>query len=285
MIDMLKGLYSVQLLCKTLGCSRSGYYDWIAIGRPEHKAFDRTSNELVKAMNRVDNRWGIRQIRMQIKAAYGICLTNTTVYRYMRINGIQSIVRRKTHAYPKVDHHDIPNLLQRDFNTDSSNMKWSIDITYLFCKDGLSYLCAIKDMHDKSIVSWKISRYIDHFLVMDTLNQAIESVPYEQRQDLILHSDQGWHFTIPTYRKRLEENFITQSISAKGSSVDNSPIESFFSALKTECIYLQKNLYLNNLEAIVKEFMFYYNNQRLQEKIKELAPLRYREQVLSTLFI
>jgi len=222
---------------------------------------------------------------MQIKTAYGLCLRNATVYRYMRINGIQSIVRRKTHAYPKVDHHDIPNLLHRDFTTDSSNKKWSIDITYLFCRDGLAYLCAIKDMHDKSIVSWRLSRFIDHKLVMDTLNQAIESVPYEQRRHLILHSDQGWHFTHPVYQQRLIDNHITQSISAKGSSVDNCPIESFFSALKTECIYLHKNLYLKNLDTIVKEYMFYYNNQRLQEKIKELAPITFRKQVLSTLFI
>jgi transposase InsO family protein len=31
--------------------------------------------------------------------------------------------------------------------------------------------------------------------------------------------------------------------------------------------------------------MFYYNNQRLQEKIKELAPIQFRKQVLSALFI
>ena len=282
---MLRKRYSVQLLCNTLGCSRSGYYDWISSGRPQHKAFDKSINDLITKMYQIDDRWGIRQIRMQIKTAYGLCLTNATVYRCMRINGIQSIVRRKTHAYPKVDHHDIPNLLHRDFTTDFSNRKWSIDITYLFCRDGLSYLCAIKDMHDKSIVSWRLSRFIDHKLVMDTLDQAIDTVPLEQRQELILHSDQGWHFTHTIYRQRLIDSHIIQSISAKGSSVDNCPIESFFSALKTECIYLHKNLYLKNLEAIVKEYMFYYNNQRLQEKIKELTPIQFRKQVLSALFI
>jgi transposase InsO family protein len=275
----------VKLLCNTLGCSRSGYYDWIKLGRPQYKAFDEVINDLVMGMYNKDNRWGIRQIRMQIKTAYGLCLTNKTVYRYMRINGVQSIIRRKTHRYPKVDHHDIPNLLHRDFNTDASNKKWSIDISYLFCKDGLSYICAIKDMYDKSIIAWSISRFIDHKLVMDTLNQAIESVSYEQRQELILHSDQGWHFTHYVYRKTLERNSITQSISAKGSSVDNAPIESFFSALKTECIYLHTKLYTHNVEAIVKEYVFYYNYKRLQEKTKELAPLHFRNQVLSTLFI
>ena len=231
-----------------------------------------------------DSRWGIRSIRMHIKAAYGLCLTNKTVYRYMQINGIKSIIRRKIHGYPKIEHHKIPNLLHRDFNTDKPNKKWSIDITYIFCRDGLKYLCAIKDMYDKSIVSWTLSKFIDHKLVLDALQQSIEKVPYEQRAELILHSDQGWHFTHPTYKKILIDSDIIQSISAKGSSVDNAPIESFFSAFKTECIYLQDNLYTKNVEFIVSEYIYYYNNIRLQEKIKELAPLHFREQALVSLF-
>jgi len=282
---MLKKRYSVQLLCKTLKCSRSGYYDWIRLGRPKYKAFDEETNELIKEMYQKDNRWGIRQLRMQIKTAYGLCLTNKTVYRYMKINGIASIIRRKTHRYSKVAHHTIPNLLQRDFNTDAPNKKWSIDISYLFCKNGLSYICAIKDMYDKSIVSWKISRFIDLRLVLDTVKQSISKVPYHQRKELIIHSDQGWHFTNDQYQKLLSNHHIIQSISSKGSSVDNVPIESFFSALKTECIYLQNHLVTNNLESIVKDYIYYYNNERLQEKIKELAPIQFRNQVLSTLFI
>lgn len=282
---MLRERYSVQLLCNTLGCSRSGYYDWIKLGRPKHKAFDKAINDMVMERYNKDNRWGIESIRMQIKKVYGVCLTNKTVYRYMRINGVQSIIRKKTKKYSKVPHHDIPNLLQRDFNTDKPNKKWSIDISYLFCKDGLSYICAIKDMYDKSIVSWTISKFIDLNLVLDSVKQSIEHIPYEQRHKLILHSDQGWHFTNPYYKKLLIDNEITQSMSAKGSSVDNAPIESFFSALKTECIYLQENLYTYNVKAIVKEYIFYYNNERLQKKIKELAPFQFRKQVLSTLFI
>ncbi|MBI9009001.1 MAG: IS3 family transposase [Tenericutes bacterium] len=282
---MLRERYSVQLLCNILNCSRSGYYDWIKLGRPKYKAYDKAINNMVMKMYKKDDRWGIESIRMQIKKVYGVCLTNKTVYRYMRINGVQSIIRKKTKRYSKVPHHNIPNLLQRNFNTNRPNRKWSIDISYLFCKDGLSYICAIKDMCDKSIVSWSISRFIDHKLVMDTLDQAIESVPYELRQELILHSDQGWHFTHDVYKSTLKRNEITQSISAKGSSVDNAPIESFFSALKTECIYLQSKLYTYNVEAIVKEYIFYYNNERLQKKIKELAPLQFRKQVLCTLFI
>ena len=118
----------------------------------------------------------------------------------------------------------------------------------------------------------------------DTLNDAIAKVPYEQRNELILHSDQGWHFTHKVYRQTLLDNGITQSISRKGSSVDNAPIESFFAIIKTECIYLEENLYTENLDFIVAEYIYYYNNNRLQQKIKELAPLQFREQALMSLF-
>ena len=58
--------------------------------------------------------------------------------------------------------------------------------------------------------------------------------------------------------------------------MDNVPIESFFSALKTECIYLKEDLRVNEIDSIVKDYIEYYNNERYQEKLKELAPLEFR---------
>ena len=130
-------------------------------------------------------------------------------------------------------------------------------------------------------MAYNVSNFIDLRLVLDTVKQAIELVPFNQRKNLILHSDQGWHFTNWQYVKLLKENKIQQSISSKGSSVDNVPIESFFSILKSECIYLKQNLQKEEIEEVVKNFIKYYNNERLQEKIQELAPMQFRKQVLA----
>ena len=281
---MLRGKYSVNILCKVLECSKSGYYDWIKLGRPENKAFKESTNELVVKMHEKNKTWGIRQIRMQIKKIYGLIVTNFTVYRYMRLNDIQSITRKKTHRYSKLPHHQIPNLLQRNFTTFCSNCKWSIDISYIFATDGVKYLCAIKDMYDKSIISYKISKTLDLEFVLNTVQQAVNIVPFEQRRNLILHSDQGWHFTNMVYQKLLADNNIIQSISAKGSSVDNVPIESFFSTLKSECLYLIKNLKVKDIDETIDKFIEYYNNERLQEKIKELTPFEFRELTLNSVF-
>ena len=281
---MLRGKYSVNILCKVLECSKSGYYDWIKLGRPENKAFKESTNELVVKMHEKNKTWGIRQIRMQIKKIYSLIVTNFAVYRYMRLNDIQSITRKKTHRYSKLPHHQIPNLLQRNFTTFCSNCKWSIDISYIFATDGVKYLCAIKDMYDKSIISYKISKTLDLPFVLNTVQQAVNMVPLEQRRNLILHSDQGFHFTNIVYQKLLSDNNIIQSISAKGSSVDNVPIESFFSTLKSECLYLIKNLKVKDIDETIDKFIEYYNNERLQEKIKELTPFEYRELTLNSVF-
>ena len=281
---MLRNKYSVNTLCKMLECSKSGYYDWIKLGRPKNKAFNESTNEIVVKMHEKNKTWGIRQIRMQIKKIYGLLVTNFAVYRYMRLNDIQSITRKKIHRYSKLPHHQIPNLLQRNFTTFCSNCKWSIDISYIFATDGVKYLCAIKDMYDKSIIAYTISKTLDLPFVLNTVQQAVNLVPWEQRKNLILHSDQGFHFTNIVYQKLLADNNIIQSISAKGSSVDNVPIESFFSTLKSECIYLIKNLKVKDIDETIDKFIEYYNNERLQEKIKELTPFEFRELTLNSVF-
>ena len=281
---MLRNKYSVNTLCKMLECSKSGYYDWIKLGRPKNKAFNESTNVIVVKMHEKNKTWGIRQIRMQIKKIYGLLVTNFAVYRYMRLNDIQSITRKKTHRYSKLPHHQIPNLLQRNFTTFCSNCKWSIDISYIFATDGVKYLCAIKDMYDKSIIAYTISKTLDLPFVLNTVQQAVNLVPWEQRKNLILHSDQGFHFTNIVYQKLLADNNIIQSISAKGSSVDNVPIESFFSTLKSECIYLIKNLKVKDIDETIDKFIEYYNNERLQEKIKELTPFEFRELTLNSVF-
>lgn len=277
---MLKEKHSIIMLCRILKCSKSGYYDWIKLGRPEHKSFSEELNNIIIEMHHKNKTWGIREIKLQIKKAYSLALTNKTVYRYMKLNELHSVTRRKIHSYPKTEHHKIPNLLHRNFNTNKPNEKWSIDISYLFLKDGIKYLCAIKDMCDKSIVSNKISSFINLNLVLDTVREAIKVTPKRKRKGLIMHSDQGWHFTNSKYQELLKKNNILQSMSSKGSCVDNVPIESFFSILKSECIYLRNDLTKNNIDSIVENFINYYNKERLQEKLKGLSPNEYRRQAL-----
>ena len=280
MIECLKDRYPIAKLCRVLQCSRNGYYSWINLGRPDYKSFDSSINQIVFEQYTKDNRQGIRRLRMNIKKVYGICLTNGTVYRYMRLNRVQSIIRKKRHKYGKLAHHHIPNLLQRDFSTTRPNQKWSIDISYLFPVGKKLYICAIKDLYDKSIIAFTLSRRNDNRIVLDTLGQAFANVSSNLRQNLILHSDQGYQFTSGQYSETLKQNNTIHSVSYKGSCVDNVPIESWFSALKTESVYLFKHLTEERMIQVVSDYVIYYNEERFQEQLKELTPIQYRQLAL-----
>lgn len=232
---------------------------------------------MVLEINQKDKLLGIRRIRIGIKKVYGSVLTNSTVYRYMRLNSVQSIIRKKKKKYLKVKHHQIPNLLQRDFSTTGPNQKWSIDVSYLYPISKKLYICALKDLYDKSIIAYTLSRFNDNSLVLNTIDKAFKTVPLVQRSTLILHSDQGYQFTSYRYRQVLIRNQVTHSVSYKGSCADNVPIESWFSALKSESIYLYQHLSEERMIQIVQAYIKYYNEERFQEQLKELTPIQYRQ--------
>ena len=52
--------------------------------------------------------------------------------------------------------------------------------------------------------------------------------------NVLIHSDQGFHYTNPEYRKLLKDNKIIQSMSRKGNCIDNAPMESLLGHLKEE---------------------------------------------------
>ena len=52
------------------------------------------------------------------------------------------------------------------------------------------------------------------------LEQAMKVLP--EKHNLILHSDQGWHYQHMQYQLALKRNGIIQSMSRKGNCLDNA---------------------------------------------------------------
>lgn len=70
------------------------------------------------------------------------------------------------------------------------------------------------------------------------LDQALERLPEEHQ--LLMHSDQGWHYQMKKYREALQKRGITQSMSRKGNCYDNSVMENFFGIMKSEFLYIKE---------------------------------------------
>jgi putative transposase len=95
-------------------------------------------------------------------------------------------------------------------------------------------------------------------------------------KNLILHSDQGWQYQMKQYRRLLQDKGIIQSMSRKGNCLDNAVIESFFGILKSELFYLNKYESISQLKKDIKEYIEYYNNERIKKDLSGMSPIEYR---------
>ena len=135
-------------------------------------------------------------------------------------------------------------------------------------------------MHNGEIVSYNISRSPNFAQTLDMLDEAFKR--HENLEGLIFHSDQGWQYQMRPYHERLEEKGIIQSMSRKGNCLDNCVMENFFGKLKNEMFYGHEYEFatLDELEVAMHEYIKYYNEERIQVKLKGLTPVQYRNQAL-----
>ena len=166
--------------------------------------------------------------------------------------------------YKRIESNVMPNLLKRNFNAVKPNKKWTTDITYLIYKDKRLYLSTILDLYDRKVVAYKISKFNDLNIVLNTLNEAIA-----KRKDvsgLILHSDQGFQNTSNEYKAICHSNNIQISMSRKGTPIDDSPMESFHGILKKETLYNNEISSIQEYQALVEDWIKFYNTSRIKSK-------------------
>jgi transposase InsO family protein len=110
------------------------------------------------------------------------------------------------------------------------------------------------------------------------LDQAFERL--SGGEELLIHSDQGWHYRMPQYQHALKENNIIQSMSRKGNCYDNAVIENFFGILKSEFLYTQEFESVEHFKQELAKYIDYYNNKRIKAKLKGMSPVQYRNHAL-----
>lgn len=237
--------------------------------------------ELIKnVQNKTKKTYGYRRVGIAIENKFGIHINHKKLLRIMNKYSMLSRIRRKN-IYRKTNEvmHRYDNLFNRDFNSNSINEKWTTDISYIITPEGKLYLSVIRDTYEGFVIAYKYSTTLSIKLVIDTVKEAIQS---EKINNTILHSDQGSQYTSELYNTIATANGLTLSMSRKGTPLDNAPAESFFSAFKTECIYLEKPKTIKAAKILCDEYIDFYNYERIQLKYKK-SPNYIRQQKKSML--
>ncbi len=134
----------------------------------------------------------------------------------MKELGLVSLVRiKKYRSYKGKVGKIAPNILERNFTAEKPNEKWVTDITEFKLFGEKLYLSPILDLFNGEIITYTIGSRPGYSLVSDMLDQSFERLTGDE--NLIIHSDQGWHYQMKQYRHALKGQGITQSMSRKAT--------------------------------------------------------------------
>lgn len=226
-------------------------------------------------------RYGYRRVCNKLKEQ-GLVVNHKKVLRIMKeLNLLCKKFRNKSRKYSsyKGEVGKIAgNLINRNFYANKPNKIWLTDVTEfrLSGREEKLYLSPILDIFNGEIISYSISKNPTTDFTNESLDNALDK--FGILNGLVIHSDQGLHYQHKSWCKRLEKRGIKQSMSRKGNCLDNSPMENFFGLLKQEMFYGEDFESYQHLKFEIEEYIRWYNEERIKEKLNGLSPIEYRLQ-------
>lgn len=209
----------------------------------------------------------------------GFAAGHRRIGRLMRDNGIRSVRTRKYKATTNSNHNYgiAPNLLDRDFTAVTPNQKWSVDISYIWTREGWLYLAVVMDLHSRRIVGWAVSNRMKRDLAIQALQMAITL--RRPPRGCIHHSDRGSQYCSKDYQKLLTKHGFEVSMSGKGNCYDNAVVETFFKTLKAELIWRRSWITRKQVQmALFKYINGFYNPKRRHSTLGGLSPVAFEKQ-------
>lgn len=262
----------MNIICELANVSSSGYYKWLKYAdEPDKDYFDYL--KIKKVFDKGKGKYGWRSIKMRLET-----MNHKKIQRIMRKYDLVAKVRKRNPyraiMKKRLEHRIFPNKLQRKFDQAIPRTVFCTDITYMPFNQLFAYLSVVKDIATGEVVAWNVSRGLEMTLVTETIEQM------EPCENALIHSDQGFHYTNPLFIKIVKEFKLVQSMSGKGSCIDNAPIESFFGHMKDELDYKSCKSF-EKLCLKIEEYMRYYNYERKQWARNKMTPVEYKNCLLA----
>ena len=269
------------------GVSHSGYYAWRC--RQEDRDGKRAKKEaaareicermrqIVIARNGVIP--GKRTFRVELFRRYNLTVNLKRIARLMKKMNLVAAKPHKDAYKHQVSHNHVcaapPNAVGQDFFVGPRKVILT-DITYLYYGPYRStfYLCVFRDAYTRENLGWDAGTKMDTELVKTAYHAMMERHGNELKDSAVyIHSDQGSQYLSTSFKQLLEDDGFVQSVSARGNSQDNAPMESFFARLKTDIIdmvALCKTL--DTALMLVDGYLKAYNGEHYQYELAGLTP-------------
>jgi putative transposase len=276
-VKTYQAVYPVELMCRLLGVSPSGYYAWCQRGRSTRDQADEVLRERIKAIHRwSDGTYGVPRILEELRGE-GTRISGKRVARLMRQERLQGVSRRPGIKTTRRGVDDAPaaDLVRRDFTATAPNQLWVADITWVPTWAGFLYLAVVLDAFSRKIVGWAMASHLRTELVLQALDMALEQ---RQPQGVIHHSDHGCQYTSLAFGTRCQQAGVRPSRGTVGDCFDNALCESFFATL--ECELIDRRSFHTQTQAQQHLFRYiegWYNLHRRHSALDYLSPINYEK--------
>jgi putative transposase len=282
-IQQHQGEFSITLMCRALGVSRSTYY---AMRSRSPSAHCRTDEQLLQEIRAAHGQsrqtYGSPRVHEELKSN-GRKHGRKRIARLMRENGLRARQPRRfrtttdsRHPHPIADNH-----LDRQFavaQAEGPDRVWVADITYVPTREGWLYLAIVLDLATRLVVGWAMGKTLERSLPLAALGMAL--LHRAPRSGLLHHSDRGVQYASAEYRAVLAAHGITASMSRKANCWDNAVAESFFATLERELIDGADWQTRREASAAIFEYIeVWYNRQRRHSSLGYLTPAEFDRQL------
>ena len=268
------GQYPVTRLCVLVDVPRSSFYAW-RNRPPSNRDLDDVvlADEIIDIHRASQGTYGAPRVSGQLRHR-GWRVGRKRVARLMAARGLVGVHGRRKWRRGKPNTAPAPDLLQRDFSSETSDQRWVADITEFACWDGKLYLAGIKDLCDQSIVGWSMGVRQTTDLVVNALVMALG----RRRPDseLIHHADRGAQYTSLEFSTSLADWGISPSFGRTGNCFDNAAMESTWATIKREIRHIYgdwSQMTRSQLRTILFAYIeTFYNRARHQARLGHRTP-------------
>ena len=269
-----------------MSVSRSGYYKWLSRKGIDNRFVANRKFYLKEVMmiHEKHKTWGYHRIAEYIRSNTGLFFSDLLIHKICKENKIYSRARKRPFKRPNEEHIVYSNKICGDWKTTRPFEKITTDTT-IFPNNGKLYdLTMYIDAFNNEIVSYdlSISKHgsgtRNHMLAQKKLIKEKIKRGYIN-SETIVHSDQGIIYTSVAYNNAYKDYNISRSMSRRATPTDNPIIESINGWMKEEMI-VDYNLYkCTDVHKTVKDYIKYFNNERLSYSLNYKSPIQYRTEL------
>ena len=257
---------------RVLGIPKSTYYRWrqqvhVAGERRWRQAWNRLTSEeeaTVLAVAREMPEWRSRQLAAWLTDQKGLAVSESTVYRLLRREGLVKAVEERLLAGK--EYHR---------KTTGPHQLWATDASYFRVVGwGYYYLVTVMDDFSRFILAWKLQEDMTADSLIEVVQKAIDTtgmddVPVQDRTKLL--SDNGSGYVSRAFQEYLHQVGIRHILASPYHPQTNGKLERYHRTLKAEVNQVPYEG-VSVLEGAIGAFVDFYNRHRYHKALGNVTP-------------